>query len=401
MIRRVLFGPFRLVERWLRHPSWMVRRPAQGVAFAIAMLWLALPQSGRNRDGARNAIDELALLLSKSPQFQEFIHGTAIGKPIVGRICRVLVLRLSVIAKETERADADNRNFILRLDRPIDQVALRNLVIWQNHVLPLYSPAAGNSQVDIALVLASPTQNEARLFDLFSLALMLERIRSFAVFWDEAAAVASASAVMSAGELSRWRAAGEAGDLVRIPRDVIDLVNTSGSVGGVKLLLHGRKYANDFFKLTLPGRVVIAVALRERADGVVDAGELDFWLGLMDTLRSRRADLAFAVLNCLVPSQWRSWPENVRFPRHQGLTLQDTLCLAQIADGYLGVVDIFGLAAHSAGRPGLYVPLEDGDLPRAETFAAGSKARQIMVASRDQARLTAALDAFAAALPTR
>ena len=400
MIRRVLLGPFVLVERWLRHPSWMVRRLAQVVAFAIAVLWLVLPRSGRTKGGAPEAADELARRLSTSAQFQEFIHGTAIGKPIVGRICRILVLRLSVIAKLSERAHADNRNFILRLDGPIGQAALRNLLIWQNHILPAYSGADGNPPVDITLVLAGATQNDARLFDLFSLVLMLERVRSFAVFWDEATAVASATAVMSAGELSRWRAAGQASDLADMPRDLVNRVNASGTTGGVKLLLHGRKYANDFFKLTLPGRFIIAVALREGADGTVDAGELDFWLGVMDKLRTRRPDVAFAVLNCLTPSLWRDWPQNVRFARHQGLTLQDTLCLAQIADGYVGVLDIFGLAAHSAGRPGIYVPLEDDDPPPAEVSAGRLKMQQIMVGSRDRARIEATLDAFAALLPS-
>jgi hypothetical protein len=397
MIRGVLLGPFVVVERWLRHPSWMVRRPAQIVAFAIAVLWLVLSPSKRTKDGAPELADELALRFSRSPQFQEFIHGTAIGKPIVGRVCRILVLRLSVIAKLSERTHDDNRNFILRLDGPIDQTALRNLLIWQNHLLPASSGGDGASPVDVTLLLASATQNEERLFDLFSLVLMLERFRSFAVSWDDATGIASATAVMSARELSRWRAAGKASDLADVPRDLIDRVNASGTGGGVKLLLHGRKYANDFFKLTLPGRFIIAVALHEGADGVVDAGELEFWLSLMNRLRTRRPHVAFAVLNCLAPSQWREWPENVRFARHQGLTLQDTLCLAQIADGYLGVLDIFGLAAHSAGRLGMYVPLEDDDLPPPEGFAG----RQIMVGSRDRARVEAALDAFAAALPSR
>jgi hypothetical protein len=401
MIRQALLGPFVLVERWLRHPNWMVRRPAQIVAFVIAVLWLVLPRSERMKNGASDGGDELASRLATSAQFQEFIHGTAIGKPVVGRICRTLVLRLSVIAKLSERAHADNRNFILRLDGPIDQAALRNLLIWQNHVLPGYSGADGNRPVDITLVLANATQTDARLFDLFSLVLMLERFRSFAVFWDEASAVASAAAVMSAGELNRWRAAGQVNGLADLPRDLINRVNAAGTAGGVKLLLHGRKYANDFFKLTLPGRFIIAIAFREGADGAVDAGELDFWLGLMDRLRARRPHVAFAVLNCLTPSQLRDWPENVRFARHQGLTLQDTLCLAQIADAYVGVLDIFGLAAHSTGRPGMYIPLEDDDLPSAEVSADRPKIPQIMVGSRDRVRIEAALDAFSAVLPSR
>jgi hypothetical protein len=138
MIRRILLAPFFLVEPWLRHPNWMVRRAAQIVMFGIAIIWLLLPSSKAAERGSPKPTDELALRLSTSTQLQEFIHGPAIGKPIVGRICRILVLRLSVIAKLSERARDDNRNFVLRLDGPIDQAALRSLLIWQNHVLPSY-----------------------------------------------------------------------------------------------------------------------------------------------------------------------------------------------------------------------------------------------------------------------
>ena len=163
--------------------------------------------------------------------------------------------------------------------------------------------------------------------------------------------------LLSERELNHWRSAGEADDLGNMPRALMDQVERQGTRGGIKLLTHGRKYANDLLKLTLPGRYVVAVALREREDGDVEPDELEFWLGLIDTLRTQHPQAAFVMLNCLPPSHWREWPAHIRFARHHGLSLQDTICLAQIADGYLGVLDLFGLAAHSAGRPGIYVPL--------------------------------------------
>jgi hypothetical protein len=107
------------------------------------------------------------------------------------------------------------------------------------------------------------------------------------------------------------------------------------------------------------------------------------------------------MLNCLPPSQWREWSPHVRFARHAGLSLQDAICLAQIADGYLGVLDLFGLAAHSAGRPGVYVPLEDGDLSGGEISADSANGPRIMVASRDRADIEAALGRFSEAFPPR
>jgi hypothetical protein len=401
MIRWLLLRPYRLAEPWLRHSNWMVRRVAQVAAFGVAIAWLALPSGRMVEDGAPARDDALADELVSSPRMREFLHGTAIANPLVGPICRLLVLRLSVYAKTRERVSSDDCNFVLRLKGPIDQVALRNLLIWQNHVLPSHVSQDDDAQVDIVLALESGSETDARLFDLFSIALMLERIRSFSVFWDEEAAIGAASFVMSQRELSRWRASEQMDDLGAMPRDIASQVAIYGTRGGVKLLQQGRKYANDFLKLALPGRVILAVGLRERADGTVAPEEFELWLGLLDKLYARHPRVAFVVLNCLVPSQWRQWPAHLRFVRHQGLTLQDTICLAQIADGYLGVLDIFGLAAHSAGRPGIYVPLEDGEPLRPEGAGEGSQTAQIMVGTRHRAEIEAALENLARFPPFR
>jgi len=232
-----------------------------------------------------------------------------------------------------------------------------------------------------------------RLFDLLSVALMLDRFRSFALFWDEETAERTASILMSNKELPRWREAGRRGDLAGMPRDITSRVELEGTCGGIKLLSQGRKNANDFFKLALPYRLIVAVGLREQEDGTADPGELEVWLERINVLCARHPNATFVVLNCIPPSQWRDYPVHVRFARQHGLTLQDTVCLAQVADAYLGVLDIFGLAAHSARRPGVYVPL-DGDLPPAGPSPQLSGARQIMVGSRDRARVDAALESF-------
>lgn len=392
MIRRLLLAPYKLAEPWVRHPNWMVRRPAQVAVLGIATIWLALARDKKAKPDAPEPLDELARQFWSSPKLLEFLNGPAIGKPIVGRICRILVLRLSVAAKLRERASAEDRNFALRLDGPIDQRTLRNLLIWQNHVLPSYLRPDDNSQVDIAMILRSTSTDAARLFDLLSIALMLERFRSVAVFWDETAALAGTSMLMSEHELGRWRAAEPANDLGMMPRDIIGQVELHGTRGGIKLLPQGRKYANDFLKLALPGRFIIAVGLREREDGVVEASELDIWLPLIESLCVRYPRAAFVVLNRLSPSQWREWPARLRFARHQGLNLQDAMCLAQIADGYLGVLDLFGLAAHSAARPGVYVPLDDP--PQADERAAERCIAQLIVTSRNRADIEAAVKDF-------
>jgi hypothetical protein len=288
---------------------------------------------------------------------------------------------------------------LLRLSGPLGQQALRNLLIWQNHVLPSYFQHDDGRQVDIALVLNEEAQSEARLFDLFSIVLMLERVRSFAVFPDQETAIATTSILLSERELNHWRAAREADDLGNMPRTLMHQVERQGTRGGIKLLTHGRKYANDLLKLTLPGRYILAVALPEGDNGDVDADELEFWLGLTDVLRAQHPQAAFVLLNCLPPSHWREWPPHIRFARHHGLSLQDSICLAQIADGYLGVLDLFGFAAHSAGLPGIYVPLANGDPAGGGGPAAIAQGAQIMVGRGKRADIEAALGRFAAAFP--
>src|SRR5262249_32142114 len=161
-----------------------------------------------------------------------------------------------------ESASSDDRNFVLRLNGSIGQAALRNLLIWQNHVLPPLVPDGDSSQVDIVLALDGRLESDARLFDLFSAALMLERVRSFSVFWDVEVARGAASAVMSQRELNRWRASEQMDDLGAMSRDILRHVAIHGTRGGVKLLQQGRKHGNDFLKLALPGRLIVAVGLR-------------------------------------------------------------------------------------------------------------------------------------------
>ena len=139
MIGRLLLHPYLIAEPWLRHSNWMVRRVAQVAVVGIAVVWLALPGAKKSEFGAGDQDDELARRLWASPRFLEFLNGPALAKPIVGPLCRVLVLRLSVHAQVRERASTEERNFLLRLSGPLDQEALRNLLIWQNHVLPSYT----------------------------------------------------------------------------------------------------------------------------------------------------------------------------------------------------------------------------------------------------------------------
>ena len=108
----------------------------------------------------------------------------------------------------------------------------------------------------------------------------------------------------------------------------------------------------------------------------------------------RHPRLGFVVLNRLVPSRWQRWPAHIRFAREQGFSLQEAISIAQFADGYVGVLDIFGLAANAASRPGVYVPLREDELVGGQHSPATVKEQQVMLASCDRGRIEAAVLSF-------
>ena len=166
-----------------------------------------------------------------------------------------LVLRLSVHAQMRERASADERNFLLAAQRAAGQEALRNLLIWQNHVLPSYFQ---NDDGRPSRYRAGPhrcgTERETRLFDLFSIvahAGARSQLRGVPGrgnrHWPRP------QFFCPSGNCVAGVPPGEADDLGNMPRALTASGRTQGTGGGIKLLTHGRKYANDLLKLTLPG----------------------------------------------------------------------------------------------------------------------------------------------------
>jgi hypothetical protein len=119
----------------------------------------------------------------------------------------------------------------------------------------------------------------------------------------------------------------------------------------------------------------------ESADGDIERGELDRWLRWIADQHARDQRLGFVILNRVAPSQCSTLPDYVRVARWQGLSLQDTVCLAQIADTYVGVLDILGLTALSAGRPGVYLPMNAEDVNAADLSQIDAKLQKILVLS--------------------
>jgi hypothetical protein len=288
-----------------------------------------------------------------------------------------------------EIADLDQRAFTVRVCGPINQVLLRNLLLWQTHVLRSYPELSDGRPIDI-IFLIEGSVDDPRYFDLFSAALMLERVRDVCLVDCEEVIDGAAPVLFTLKEKVRWRETRSFSDLGLLPSDA----SGHETLTGLKLLPGGRKRANDFFKLALPEKRIIAVGLREDSDGVVDQAELDYWLALLDQAGQNHSDISFVILNKYSPSQRRDWPVRVRFARHAGLSFQDVISLAMVADGYVGVLDLLGLAALSAGMPGVYVPLTPEDAVR--SARPPQVDQQIIPDSCDPAALPRAFNGFVA-----
>ena len=388
-------------DRLKRHPNRLVRRTAQLAVLGFLAVRLRRLGFGRPSDSSFGSQEQLIGNPSFSLGVRDYLASPGFLRPRVGLIARLLVLLEAADRRMRELAQADHRTFIMPIGTAIDQATLRNLLVWQNHVLNSYPGCGDGRSVDLMLMLTGPAAHGARLFDLISTALMLERIRNVAVHWDAESLQRAVPLSLSAAEQARWSTTKPADDLGKLPPEIIASVECDGTSGGVKLLPDGRKRAQDFFKAAFPGKFIFAVAMRENQDGAVEPDELDLWLPLFDAVADRHPTAAFVVLSRIDPSQWRALhlkisPSHVRFARHQGLSLQDALCLAQVADGYVGALDIFGFAANAAGRPGVYVPLTD--VQPGESAPPGEASAQVMVCSRDRGRIEAALERFLAGL---
>jgi hypothetical protein len=229
--------------------------------------------------------------------------------------------------------------------------------------------------------------------------LMLQRTRSLIIAWTEDDLQAVMPVYISEANCKIWSVRAPADDLRQLYPGITAHVDRQGTCGGVKLPLEGRKRVQEFFKVAFRARSVIAVALREDEEGAIDPAHLETWLPLF-AAAARNRRIGFVILGRLAPSQWRDWPDYIRFAQHEGFSLQDAICAAQVADGYVGVLDIFGLAANAVGRPGVYVPLinDDAPSPGRDESEHVSPSAQIMVGSCDPARIEASIDRFMATL---
>jgi hypothetical protein len=373
-------------EKRIIHPSWIVRRAAQAVVMMICTIRYGARRfspAGATRTKDQDLVD----FLSSSERLRNYIFGPGFFRPTIGLLARALLARISFSDIADDRMRSDHSTFALRINGAIDQLAIRNLLIWQNQILTKYRGNADRRPIDVMLILRDDRE-EPRLFDFMSVTLMLPQLRNISVFCGDASADAAAPLLLSKPELAHWRGASQAEDILSLP-------SISGGIGGgLKLLADGRRRSNDFFKIALPHHVVIAVSLRELDDGRIDQSDLTQWIKRFADWRRQDETLAVVILNNIAPSQHGDWPSYVLIARDSGFSLPDMLGLVQFADAYCGVLDIFGLAAYSGKRPGIYIPLLAADRQFLDILPPEEVAGQIIAKSADDPSVDEAVVKF-------
>jgi hypothetical protein len=387
MTNRISQWPLKQAHRWVEHPNWLLRRASQLAVLAALTSRVMVHGLGRPLEREREKQEEFIETFAISPSLRDYVRGRGTARPWVGLLARTLLMVQAADAKLRELARSQQPGLTLKIDGRFDQRVLRNLLIWHNHAIASSVDNRDEQPVDIALVLVNPSGDETRVFELISVTFMLQRIRNICVFWGEESVKAAVPTLIAKAASHADRTYAAAWDLRRTPVDLVDYVTRRGMDGGIKVVQDARKRTQDFFKIALPRQIVIAVSLKEDANGNIDAGEFSWLLGVLEPVVERYPRLGFVILNRLAPSRWQRWPAHIRFARHQGFSLQDAISIAQFADGYLGVLDVFGLAANAAARPGIYVPLDEEELVGAQDSAAIVKDRQVMLASCDRNRI--------------
>lgn len=255
------------------------------------------------------------------------------------------------LLKYRERLYADRVNFFATLGAPVNSQTLLNAALWQRAILatPPMAPK-------VHATLRVSDAEQVQLDRLMSVLLMSDNLRTINVLFDETAARNARLTYVTVAEESRGWAT-----------NAYDL-NSSHAIEGNfqdvdwSVIFSNRtgfdRNVNNYLKIAHPGAFVVALALPETDDGFCDKW-LDAWREAIESFRSPVESISFVVLNAFSPGAFsfyekrRSTPFS--FARSAGLSLAETVCLAQKADAFIGYMNIFGLAARAALRPGVYL----------------------------------------------
>jgi hypothetical protein len=271
----------------------------------------------------------------------------------VTRLMRRTAIFASAVVKQHELKQIERVNLQMRLDRPVDQQIMRNLIAWQLYLrtsLPEVVPP-----VRAHLILQLGAEDDSRIADLLALVFMSRNIGNVVTSFIRT----EGGATTLVDDLMRRHLTPEdAFDLGVLPDGaLLRKLDREGCSGAIQPLIGSRKKIHDYVKLVAPGRYSVAVSLRETVDGSIDDPELEIWLPVLERL-SQIHPVTFCLLNRVPERAADTWPGFLRPLQSLGFSFIEALGAAQFADFYLGVLDVFGLAALGERRPGVYMTLD-------------------------------------------
>ncbi len=276
------------------------------------------------------------------------------------RLHRLAFIVLCALLKQRERVHADKMNFVATVRGPLPQDALRNMIVWQHAILQ--NPEIPPTLKIHGNLCVVGDQQDVQLDRLLSLLCLSEVFSDFNIFWGEPAAAEALPGILTAVEQARAAATNVRFDLNAPPGPALAALERGGLPRALVPRHESRRALINYLKIAHPYAFVVALGLPEDEDGFCDAALLR-WLPHLRRFRQEMPGVAFCLLNrtTLGQADRESPLTDVAAVRGLGFTLGDAIALAQEANAYLGCLDVFGLAAIGARRPGVYFDPAAGD----------------------------------------
>jgi len=268
----------------------------------------------------------------------------------------------------------DGMNFVARLPGPLGQAELRNFVLWQDRMNRNQKLPPG-FRFNAVVIIDDP--DEVQADRLFSATCLSDTVSGLSLFWDEAEADRAFRVPMglTVRESQRWQDGEGVFDLslelaphlvgrahgaeASARRVALRYAMRNGVPRAFQPSLDPRRQVTNYIKIAHPRSYRLAVSLPEDEDGFADAS-LPVWLPRLQALTAAQEKVTVCLLNRFVHGAdgTSQWPRGIHAVRQAGLTEQDAVAFALEAEGFFGCLDIFGMAARGAGRPGIYIALD-------------------------------------------
>ena len=255
------------------------------------------------------------------------------------------------LLKFRERAYGDNMNFTAVVGGPVTVELLRHAALWQQAVVQT-PPLAPRAHANLRMYGDS---EHVQVDRLMSLLLMSDVFSNINLYFDERAALDAQPVALTFAEEARRD---EDWDL-DVQRPASDpLLDDPAWQRIVSSRTGFDRAVNTYLKVAHTGALVVALGLPEDQDGFCD-DSIREWTAAVYEAAAKLKDVSFVVLNRISDAAVMAMGTMPRGPLsfacRAGLTFADTVALAQKADAFVGSMDVFGVAARAARRPGVYI----------------------------------------------